>query len=76
MAMIDMSDKLAIMPQGDAIITVDGATFTVPAMTPFTSSSQQIDVAAGTVLAIMYNTQSPHGKILQIFSIDEIMTVA
>lgn len=76
MALVSMIDKLAIMLQVETIIQVDGASFTVPGTIPFTSSADFIEIPNGTVIAIMYNAQSPSGKILQVFSYDEIKTVS
>ena len=71
-----MQDKLAIMPQADVTITVNGAVFTVPAMTPFTSSAATIDISPpGSVVAVMYNAQNQGSRMLQVFSIDAIETV-
>ena len=75
MAIYEMQDKLAIMPQADVIITVNGAVFTVPATTPFTTSAATIDIPGGTILAVMYNAQNQGSRMLQVFSIDAIETV-
>lgn len=76
MTAVSMHDKLAVMAQADVVVTVPGGTFTMPATTPFTSCSGFIDVPAGTVLAVMEDSVAPKGKILQVFSIDYVMTVA
>lgn len=74
MTAISMNDKLAVMAQLDVIITVGGNVFTVPAATPFTALGT-IDVPVGTVLAIMYEASAQKGKVIQVFSFDEIITV-
>ena len=76
MATLDMTRILAVMPQADCIVTIKGQTFTIPATIPFTTNHDTIDVAAGTVLAVMYDPTAPKGKILQVFSIDDIITVS
>ena len=77
MAVFSMTDILALMPQADTVVTIDGAVFTVPATVPFTTSAGFIDVPGGTVLAVMRTGRTPtNGKhLLQCFSIDEIVTV-
>ena len=76
MALVSMHDKIAIMPQADAVVTINGQTFTMPAATPFATSLHELDVAAGTVLAVMTNARTEHGEPIQVFSVDAIMTVA
>ena len=76
MALVTMYDKLAVMPQGDATVTLDGESFLIPAGTPFTTSRHEIEIQDSTVLAIMYNATSTGGDELQVFSFDAVMTVA
>lgn len=76
MALFEMCNKLAIMPQTDLDVTINGNTFTVPANTPFSSSLHQIEITGPVTLAVMYNTQSTSGKTLQVFSVDDVVTVA
>ena len=76
MALVPMHDKIAIMPQADAVVTINGQTFTIPAATPFTTSLHELDIAAGTVLAVMTSAKAENGKPIQVFSVDAIMTVA
>lgn len=75
MALVEMCDKLAIMSASPITITVNGQTFDMLAHVPFSSQVHQIDVPGGTKLAVMYNTQSTHGRTLQVFSVDEVITV-
>lgn len=75
MTAVSMTDKLAIMAQTDVDVTVDGNTFTFPAQVPFTSNTT-VDIPTGTILAVMRQTASPGGKHLQVFSVDEVITVA
>ena len=77
MATFSMTDVLAVMPQADVAVTIDGNVFTVPATTPFTTMHGTIDVPGGTVLAVMKTGRTPsNGKhLLQCFSIDEVVTV-
>ena len=75
MATFNMQDKLAVMAQANVDVTINGETFQVPAATPFTTQRATIEVAGGTKFAVMYGVQSTHGDPIQVFSIDEIVTV-
>lgn len=75
MPTFNMQDKLAVMAQADVAVTINGQVFTVPAATPFTTQRATIDVDVGTVFAIMYGVQATNGEPIQVFSVDEIVTV-
>ena len=78
MPAVSTDNVLSFMAQADVAVTIpSGGTFTVPATVPFTTMHHQIDVPAGTVLAIMRTGRTPtNGKhLLQCFSVDEIITV-
>ena len=75
MATFSMTGVHAVMAQADVAVTIDGNVFTMPAQVAFTTSAASIDVPAGTILAVMRNPTSPNGKILQVFSADEVVTL-
>ena len=76
MAELSVKGVIALRLEADAVVTnANGKTWTQPAMEPFMVPGTTVDIAGGTTVHIMRSAKAPHGKILQVFSVDDVVTV-
>lgn len=65
---------LAVKFQASTVVTVPGGVFTFAAG-DVSALHPDADVPGGTVLGVMYNSQSAGGQLLDVFRLDSVMTV-
>ena len=76
MSQVNMSKIKAVMFASSTSVTLPTGSFTFLGNVPVSFTDNSVDIPAGTVMAVMNNVVAPKGNNLQIFNVDEIVTVA
>ena len=76
MSVVDMSGIKAVIFDGDTEVTLPSGAFTFAGGVPYSFTNASVDIPAATVMAVMKNVKSTKSGDLQVFNVDEIVTVA
>ena len=75
MAIVSMKGIRAVMFAGDVEVTLPSGAFTFAGGVPISFTDNEVDIPSATVMTVMKNISSSHGGNLQVFNVDEIVTV-
>ena len=75
MALVNMSDKKAVMFSSSTTVTMPTGNYTFLGNVPYSFTDNSIDIPSGTIMAVMLNVKAQKGSNFQVFNVDEIVTV-
>ena len=75
MSVVNMSEIKAVIFDVDTLVTLPSGTFTFAAGVPYSFTNNSVDIPSATVMAVMKNISSTKAGNLQVFNVDEIVTV-